>query len=403
MTDRLSGNWLSGFGFFTKESEASSQYLWWVAAATLAGALRRRVWAKWGHDKIYPNLYVMLVGPAGSRKTRAINFARKFANGIDIPVSAESTSREGLIWHMMQNGQLQEMNGDLLQTSPLLVAASEFASLYRTSKESLMEFLNDIYDTEQYDDKPWTYETRGRPEPDVIVRPYMTLLSGATPSWIAETLGPGYIDQGLSARTITVYSGGPRFYKAKPNITPEMWLMHGYLLEDLKHISTLHGEFEVTEEAWDWFVYWYTEIYPKQRVDYRLSTYLTRKPLHLWKTAQLISIAETDNLTLNGDHFRTALEQLENTEPFMSRAFTAVGRNPLASRQEVLMTAIQEAREISQVELLDRFGSEVSDAELQEIIQRLILTKRVAPVASRNGDMVYRVTGKGANNGHQDT
>jgi hypothetical protein len=398
MSDRLAGNWLAGFGFFTRESEASSQYLWWAAASTIAAALRRRVSARWQYDRIYPNLYVMLVGPAGARKSRAINFARKLSMAIDIPVAAEATSREGLIYHMMQHGQLQEMNGDLLPTSPLFVPASEFASLYRTSKESVMEFLNDIFDTESYDDKPWTYETRNR-DPDTIVRPYLTVISGATPSWIAENLGPAYIDHGLAARTISVYAQGPRFYRARPNITPEMYEMHRCLVEDLKTISNLHGEFRVTEDAWKWFVEWYTNIYPQEKIDYRLSTYLTRKPLHLWKVAQIVSIAESSALVLDTIHFQTALAQLEETQKMMPKAFGAIGRNPLASRTDLILSTIESSREISRSALLELYGSEVTSEELDQITNFLTITKRTAPVMSRNGDITYRTTGKKANNG----
>jgi hypothetical protein len=86
----------------------------------------------------------------------------------------------------------------------------------------------------------------------------------------------------------------------------------------------------------------------------------------------------------------------------MPKAFGAIGRNPLASRTDLILSTIESSREISRSALLELYGSEVTSEELDQITNFLTITKRTAPVMSRNGDITYRTTGKKANNGNEN-
>lgn len=393
MRERLAGNWFQGFRVFTSESEASNQYLWWTAATILAASLRRRVWCKWNYEPIYPNLYVMLVGPPGSRKSRAISFARQFGRHIELPIAAEATSKEGLIYHMMKHGVLQEMGPNIYDTSPLIITSSDFMSLYRTSKESMVEWLTDLYDTEQYEEG-WKYEVRSR-DPELIPKPYINMIAGTTPSWMSTNLGEAFTEQGFSARTVFVYAGGPRFLKSRPIITPEMWDMHVRLIADLKHIATLYGELHTSTAAWEWFSHWYEEIHPNEKVDYRLAHYMTRKPLHLWKLASIITISESDEMVITKEYFEVALAQLNSIEPLMLRAFSGVGRNPIAGRMYLIYEDIKAAAKgMSKGQLAVLHSDDLTAAQLDEALQSLTLMKKIAPNSISNGDILYTATGE---------
>ncbi|MFI5422740.1 MAG: hypothetical protein ACHQWH_02215, partial [Nitrososphaerales archaeon] len=63
--------------------------------SVIAGALQRRVYLKWGLGQIiYPNLYVVLIGPSGrTRKGVALGIAKDILRQISgISIAPESSS-----------------------------------------------------------------------------------------------------------------------------------------------------------------------------------------------------------------------------------------------------------------------------------------------------------------------
>lgn len=395
MTERLAGNWFQGFGLWTRESEASDQYLWWSAAAVLSAATRRRIYAMWGYKPLYPNMYIMLVGEPGARKTLASDFAYEFAHAIELPIAAEATSKEGLIYNMVKNTVMQTMGDSIYDTSPMFIVSSDFMSFYRTSKEAIVEWLTDMYDTTRYDNG-WTYEVRSRPV-EIIPKPYLVFLGCTTPSWMAQNLGEVFTEQGFAARTVHVYAHGPRFKNADPKITPEMWDMRQRLIADLNTITNLSGEVKITEDAKAWFKHWYVDVHEKDKtkIDYRLRHYSTRKPVHLRKLAILISISDSNKMMIETRHMETALAQLDAIEPLMLRAFSSVGRNPVANPQRMLNEEIAARGTMKKSEIISLLGSDLGLTQIDEAIQALILMKKIAPVASDgHGEFVYRLTGK---------
>ena len=88
-------DWLTKYLEYTENSESPISYHTWCGLSVIAGALQRRVYLKWGLGRvIYPNLYVVLVGPSGrTRKGVAIGIAKDFLKKIPgITVTPESSS-----------------------------------------------------------------------------------------------------------------------------------------------------------------------------------------------------------------------------------------------------------------------------------------------------------------------
>jgi hypothetical protein len=214
---------------------------------------------------------------------------------------------------------------------------------------------------------------------------------------MAQNLGEVFTEQGFAARTIHVFANGPRFKKSKPKITPEMWDMQVRLIADLKRISELHGEMHTQPEAWEWFSNWYENEHEKTKIDHHLRHYHTRKPVHLWKLATLISISNSDSLVITARDFITALQQLDSIEPLMLRAFANVGRNPIANRTLMIFEDIRmsDKGEMFKSAIIAAHTSDLSAQQIDEALQTLILMKKIVPIATNSGgDILYRLTGK---------
>jgi Bifunctional DNA primase/polymerase, N-terminal len=64
------------------QTESADCYLIGGILPVAAAALARRVYLRWGGSRIYPNIFSMLAGKAGDRKTTAINESEKIARDI---------------------------------------------------------------------------------------------------------------------------------------------------------------------------------------------------------------------------------------------------------------------------------------------------------------------------------
>jgi len=92
-------DWIDGFMEFT-ENTVESPYLYrlWTAISCIASVLQRKVSMDWGHSPIYPNMYIVLIGPSGkARKGTAMRPGLSLLYDIGLNVAADSVTRERLI------------------------------------------------------------------------------------------------------------------------------------------------------------------------------------------------------------------------------------------------------------------------------------------------------------------
>ena len=67
--------------------ESADSYIIGSILPVVAGCLARRVYFKWGEEKIYPNIFALLAGRPGERKSSAVNLAERIAKSVLLPRS----------------------------------------------------------------------------------------------------------------------------------------------------------------------------------------------------------------------------------------------------------------------------------------------------------------------------
>ena len=90
MAKRKLDNWISYYMKFAQNTESPKQYHLWTAISAIASCLQRKCWIPWGHETIYPNFYIVLVGPPGGRKGTAMKILKPLLQDLDIQMSADS-------------------------------------------------------------------------------------------------------------------------------------------------------------------------------------------------------------------------------------------------------------------------------------------------------------------------
>lgn len=364
MAPRQLDNWLKAYMVYSAESESPDEYHLWTAISCIAAVLQRRVFFDMGYFPLYPNLYIVLVGPAGRcKKSTAMRMGKSiFAEIPGVEFSADSTTRERFI----QDLSMAHKDG----MSALTVHSTEFASLLTSSGMDMVVFLTDIFDCPP----EWSHKTKASGT-NKIMGPYLNLLGATTPDWIAKAMPLDTIGIGLTSRIIFVYQDTPRVRDPFPTLSQSQRDIHALLVQDLAQMAVISGQYQLTDEAQSAYRDWY-----KTRVestnptgDNRLAGYYERKPMHLLKLCMIIAASFRDEMIIQLSDFIAAQDLFTKVEDKMQKVFSNVGKNPLAVDMEDIATAISATKDtgLSVADLLGRFKHSVRMDELSEVLMTL--------------------------------
>lgn len=314
---RRAGNWLNAWLEYSKESESPDNYHIWCALSALSAAVKRNLWLDQGMYILYPNMYVALVGPPGrTAKSTALYLAKQIVSSSGVvKFGPDSCTREQLIRSMFES----KMNNQCA----MAVWSTEFSSLIGPSGLLMIQFLLDIYDCNYTDPSGWKYETKHQGK-DAIVNPYLAGLFCTTPDYLVESMPDNIIGHGFTSRVIFVHEEKERLINPRPAKTDD--LLAAALVQDLRHISRLSGQFQWTPEGAKAYDTFYEGLYKNLPEDHRIEGYHWRKKIHVLKVAMLLSIAEGDSLILDRRDIDAAVQLLHGIEHNMARVFRAVGK-----------------------------------------------------------------------------
>lgn len=383
MPPRKLENWIKSYLVYTANSESPEEYHIWTALSAIAGAVRRRVFFDMGHFLLYPNMYIVLVGPAGRcKKSSAMRIGRSLLSEIpDVNFTTDSVTRERLIQDLSQT--LKDGH------SSMTAYSSEFASLLTSSGMDMVVFLTDIFDSPP----EWSHRTKIGGT-NKITAPYLNLQGGTTPDWIAKAMPLDTVGIGLTSRIIFVYQDTPRVQPWRPKLTPEQKELRKYLVEDLAAMATLSGEYQIDDAADKFYDSWYRSRVEKPNTtgDPRLNGYFERKPIHVLKIAMLLAASFRDELVITEQEVKTALQLFEQVEERMPKVFANVGKNPLTVDYDEVLGAIIIAgpNGIPFAQLLNMFKHSVRKDELVEVLETLSSMKSIE---LREGN-IWRFTGR---------
>lgn len=336
---------------------------------------------------VYPNLYIVLVGPSGTRKGTAMGPAYDFLNDLGIKMSAEATTREALIRALARSSDTQiDSTGVIRMHSSLTIFSQELTVFLGYNNMQLMTDLCDWYDCR----KRWTYDTKNMGT-DEIVGVWVNLEGATTPALLQSTLPRDAVGSGLTARMIIDYQ--PRKWKIVyvPFLTKEEVLLGKKLLSDLEQISMISGEFKVTDEFMSAWIPW-RDNYEKNPAitDIRFLGYLDRRPMHTLKLSMIMSVSRGASMVIDVQDLAAADKLLTETERRMPRAFSGIGKTKLIDVLTTVWGYLARNKEVPLARLAEEFHYDADKRELEGILQSLKVMKVIdIDYAGPNTRIIY--------------
>lgn len=367
-------DWLTKYLEYTENSESPISYHTWCGLSVIAGALQRRVYLKWGLGRvIYPNLYVVLVGPSGrTRKGVAIGIAKDFLKKIPgITVTPESSSgRQAMIMAMKRAiVNFQDPSDGKIKFHCSVTAFSEELSVFLGQGD--IAYLSNL--TDWYDSKDdWEYETVGRGK-DSLQGLCLNLMGGTAPDWIQSMIPQEALGGGFTSRIIFIVEEVKRKIIPKYIPTQEELEMQEVLQRDLERISQLAGEITFTEDAEKLYIDWYIDQDKKLSAglpavpDTRFAGYCERRATHLQKLMILCSASRCDDLKISAADFNRALSLLHMAEINMPKTFGGLGKSRMSDETDAVMSYIKSVRTTTRKILLQKFYRDLDPNTLAQV------------------------------------
>jgi hypothetical protein len=381
-------SFLADYRLYTSGLEIPPSYNTFCSLVALSSILGRKVWSyKGDYIRVYPNLYVVLVGGPGVGKTTSMELSEELLHHFKIPVSAESVTREKLILDIQAQEQILEFlppDDKYRVASPYTIFASELSEFLGAGGIGMISFLTDIYSRN-------VFESRTKNKGSTFIRgPYLNLIAGTTPDWITTYLKDDIISGGFSRRCIFVYESSRYGCVPRPRITPEMRAAWERVLARSSAIRKLAGPFVWDEGAVKFWDAWYPTRIPHAK-DPNLVGYYETKDIQMLKIAMLVALSEGDKLVLTKEHFLSALDLMSLVEYNMSRVFQGIGRNEMNRVAVTAMDLINnspkmkidwqgELVEVPAIEMkrLQNFlWKDLQGLEIKELIEHLKTTDRI--------------------------
>lgn len=360
---RLLDNWLETYGEWTvPRSEAPESLIIWAGLFTIASVAKRHVYfpkSLMGSYDIFPNLYVVYVGPAGVvRKSTTMGYGENLLMQTEhVNVAPTAMSASKLVEYLSETDD-----------GSVSILSSEFATFMNISQEVMYDLLTDLYDGKLKHD----YSTREHGLEEVE-NPCVNLLGATTPDWVSERMPEYALGGGFASRTIFIFENKVRQRKLYYRLRWSDYIeMEKKLLHDLAHIRELSGEFKHdSEKTLHWVEEWYKETADREVESEKVEGFANRRHVHAHKIAMLLSMAESDDLIVTRGHFEAAIKMLDSVEIKLPRVFSAVGRSPYSSDIESVRDYIEAQGKVERKRLLQRFYHNLTKDNLDEVLKAL--------------------------------
>ena len=391
---------------YTRQTECPTFFHRWCAVTSLAAYLGRRPYFRFGHFTLHPNLYVMLIGSPGTKKSSAIKIGAKLLKTAGYNTfAAKKTRQEKFLLDLAeQSERAVYLNGNAMDadTADILdqnlwgdtpdglpdmsdrppaecfVAADEFNNFIGLGNTDFISILGDLWDYEG------VYDYRLKNSKSVFIpNPTISILGGNTPTGFAQAFPTETIGQGFFSRLLLVYgepSGAKYTFPPPPDLEIQDRLV-GILHRIKKEVS---GEMTLTPDARDLL----DNIYHKWKDldDIRFEHYSNRRLPHLLKLC-LVVTASRISTTIELQDVVYANTLLTFTEQLMSKALGEFGKGRNSAVAHKIMVALDVTHAPMTIQGMWKLVHQDLDKrdQLIEILHSLTLAEKIQAVEGGAG------------------
>jgi Protein of unknown function (DUF3987) len=240
-------------------------------------------------------------------------------------------------------------------------------SIFISASQFTLQILADLWDSREGD---FSYGTRHKGDYK-IKNPCVSMLAGSTQEWLTGSIPSSAVGGGFTRRCNFVF--------AKDRQTAIPWPVMNHsdirdkLVNDLRHMSMLRGEFKIAPEAKLLFEEYYKKSTEVDEYDDEATTaYKTSRWAHATKLAMAISVSRGDDLTISEADFTTAIERVDDVLKSINLVFRAVGESDLVEASDRVLKFIELKGLATKSDIIRANWRHISSADLDVVLQTFL-------------------------------
>lgn len=382
-------DFFSSYLAYTTGGECPPTFHRWSAISGLAALLERSVFIPYGHGEIYPNIYTMLIGNAGTRKSTAIKIVKNLliSSGYTT-LAAERTSKEKYLADLSKQAAGGE-NGDDLDVAifgssniatvtPNLIAADEANDFFGIGNSEFLSLLGSLWDWKGN----YASKTKSGKD-DCIPNPTITILSGNTPTGFSLAFPSTIFGQGFFSRLMLIYAeptGARITFPTTPDKQDTLEMIK--LMQQIKATSVGEQKFSPTAAR-------FIDKIHKEHIatdDPRFEAFSNRRLTHLIKLCLIVEAARfeteiSESTVLQANTYLTYVENL------MPKALGEFGKSKNADVAHKVLTMIDGSlRPVRLQEIWKKVRTDLDQiSDLSKLITKLLYAEQIQTVNSSAG------------------
>ena len=394
---------LEKWRLYVRDLESPDLYIDWGFYFLISTCLQRRVWTSQGINAIYPNLFMLLVGPPACGKSRVVSMISDLIEDSALktmskdkkqtaplfPYTADSITAEALSEYLAKECTKHfktEDDKEYIHASCTMLV-EELGVFLKKRTEDTVNMLNQLYDARNY-----RYYTKQKGK-DNIQNVCVSLVAGTTPSFIRECFKDNLISQGFTSRFVVVYQDQPRFLRQFTGFTDDQLQARAELVKHMKALSTRCGPIPMSEECAAYHKRRYESgsyIHNRINTSPKLDMYYARKNIHLQKLAMCVQMGKSAKSTeIEMESFKQAEKFIAETEIFMHLSYDLTGRNAIHEFTRKLGEYVNNAPEgVSHKRVWLDWHSDLKKDELEAALEFLLQTDQIK-ATKQKGKLVY--------------
>lgn len=382
-------NWLQLLLEQTKRAESPRSFMVWAGLTAISAVVNNKVWIdKGGLYNLYPNIYVMLIGPSGLRKSFPPMVMRKLVGMVgNTRVIAGRSSVQQIISKL---GKAHTAPGKgLIKDAIAYINAGELATSLVRDQDALT-LLTDLHDGNY--NKEWAYNLKSGT--DELKNICITMVGAINPELFGGFISQKEIGGGFIARNFLIYETRRSQKDALLRKKIDDQIDYELLSKHLFELTKLNGEFVIEEEAILAYEDWYSKFEPEDMDDRTGSA--NRIHDQILKVAMLLSLCErADNLIITKIEMEKAFNLCTQSTASVNRVLAGTGIHVDAPKIKLIIDRLLAAPDfsLSRKEILAKNYGSIDRFDLDRIVGTLEEAGGLK-VDGYGGDAVYTLTEK---------
>lgn len=335
----MSETFTQSFLRHTSIYESPISFWKWSAYATIAAVLKDKCYLRQGDGYLFSNIYVLfLAESSGHRKGRPVDLSESLVFKLQATKIISGRASIQAVLDELARAETDEKTGKVIKSGSAIFYAPELSAGIVADPEAL-KILTDIYD---YKSNP--YKSRLRTGPCFnLERIVFSMLAASNEDMIKDFFNTTAVKGGMLARTFLILPNEFRPSNSLMRVDPEERKQSfALVLEALKKVNALHGEFKLEENAVDEYENWYGSFRQSYEKRKEASGIVGRIHTGIIKLSMILA-ANDLTLCIQKRHVEQAIDECLGLIPNYSVFTMAHGKSEISQAGGMLITDLLSA------------------------------------------------------------